>query len=197
MQALCTSDDHSWPSGLRPFLWTPVIHARWRCLWTAGGSRGVKGVPGATAEEPLRRWHHLILTWRGLNRHRSGGRVLKCVWSVRGRRSWCHCLPRSLPQSPVHPPKRGLLLFLSTRMPLPWLSTEQAFTFPAKSGRGLQRRCTRKKTSCSDNLQVSGRKKSVCGGCGDLSCPVWTDEFHFWECSCPVTALRLKIWNQY
>lgn len=137
---------------------------------------GSKGSLRETTEELLRGWHHLIL----MPHHRSRD------WSTEMCVCWSWLFALLLPQWPVLPPISCLKLFLSSRIPLLWLSG-QTFTSCSKSGRGLQRS---KEKFPSENLSgFSGKKKSCYGCCGSVLSPVWTDELHFWEWSCPVRTL--------
>lgn len=99
-----------------------------------------------TTEELLRGWHHLILTCRRLSHHRSRGRVLKCVCVCMWY--WCHCLAPLLLSTHLRERRKFLLLFLSTSMPLPWLSPEQTALPMLNQGQDFKARKNPSLTTC-------------------------------------------------
>lgn len=73
-----------------------------------------QGPQRETTEQPVWGWHHLILMCWRLDYHRIGGSVLKCVCVCACTCAWeviLMSLPPLLPQSLIHPPKRGAKVF--------------------------------------------------------------------------------------
>lgn len=170
------------------------------CLWTAGASWEVTGASEGnhrTACIGMTSFNPDVLTPRLPQDRRLCTEMCVCVCMyvcVGGNPDVTVCLrccPRVL-STHLKEGRKFLQLFLSTCMPLPWLSAEQTFTSSAKSGRGLQSHCSLKNASLTTCRDFQEKKKSACGNCGGLLCPVWIDVVHFWEWSCS----GLKILNQ-
>lgn len=87
-----------------------------------------------------------------------------------------------LPQSPVRPPKRGTKGFCSYFCPATCLSLDflSKDSLPLlNQGEDFKAIALNKNSSLTTCRDFQEKKKSACGCCGSLLCPVWADEAHF------------------